>query len=123
MGSRGRDEGAGPRKVGGLLETVVSRLGLRRDLDDYRIFEAWEHVVGEQIARNAQPVRLDARRLVINVKNAVWMQELALLREDIRQRINEWMGRELVQDLFLVLGPPHDDEPAPRPALRVQRRR
>ena len=104
------------------METVVSRLGLRRDLDDYRIFEAWERVVGEQIARNAQPVRLDAKRLVINVKSAVWMQELALLREDIRQRINDWMGREVVQDLFLVLGPPHDDEPKGGP-VRAPRRR
>jgi predicted nucleic acid-binding Zn ribbon protein len=122
MGSRERDQHAGLRKLDGVLETVVSRLGLRRDLDDYRIFEAWERVVGEQIARNAQPVRLDAKRLVVNVKNAVWMQELALLREDIRRRINEWMGRELVQDLFLVLGPPHDDEgsgaPQPRPRKR-----
>jgi len=122
MGSRERQHGAGPKKLGGVLETVVSRLGLRRDLDDYRIFEAWERVVGEQIARNAQPVRLDAKRLVINVKSAVWMQELALLREDIRQRINEWMGRELVQDLFLVLGPPHDDEPKPRPSRGPQGR-
>lgn len=101
---------------------MVSRLGLRRDLDDYRIFEAWERVVGDQIARNAQPVRLDAKRLVVNVKSAVWMQELSLLREDIRRRINEWMGRELVQDLFLVLGPPHDDEPKPRPPRTPQRR-
>lgn len=122
MASHEQGRGTGPIKVGGVLETVVSRLGLRRDLDDYRIFEAWERVVGEQIARNAQPVRLDARRLVINVKSAVWMQELALLREDIRQRINEWMGREVVQDLFLVLGPPHEDETKSGPGRATRRR-
>lgn len=122
MAAREQNRGSGPKKVGGLLETVVSRLGLRRDLDDYRIFEAWERVVGEQIARNAQPVRLDAKRLVIHVKSAVWMQELALLREDIRRRINEWMGRELVQDLFLVLGPLHDDEAAPHTSRTIRRR-
>jgi len=105
-----------------MLDTVVSRLGLRRDLDDYRIFEAWERVVGAQIARNARPIRLDAKRLVINVKSAVWMQELSLLREDIRQRINDWMGRELVQDLFLVLGPSHDEE-GPAPSRQFTRRR
>jgi predicted nucleic acid-binding Zn ribbon protein len=122
MGSRERDQHAGLRKLDGVLETVVSRLGLRRDLDDYRIFEAWERVVGEQIARNAQPVRLDAKRLVVNVKNPVWMQELTLLREDIRRRINEWMGRELVQELFLVLGPPHDDAASGGPARRPRNR-
>jgi len=122
MASREQTRGCGPKRVSGVLETVVSRLGLRRDLDDYRIFEAWERVVGDQIARNAQPVRLDARRLVIHVKSAVWMQELALLRGDILRRINEWMGRELVQDLFLVLGSPHDEEPK-RSAPRAARRR
>lgn len=102
----GDGENGGPKRVGGVLAGVISRLGLRRDLDDYRIFEAWEQVVGAQIARNAQPTRLDTKRLVVTVKSAVWMQELSLLREDIRHKLNEWMGREIVSELFLVLGQP-----------------
>jgi predicted nucleic acid-binding Zn ribbon protein len=101
--------GAGPRQVGDVLSNVISRLGLRRDLDDYRIFEAWDRVVGAQIAQQAQPVRLDSRRLVVHVRSAVWLQELSLMRNDLRQRINEWMGREIVTDLFLVLGPVEDE--------------
>jgi predicted nucleic acid-binding Zn ribbon protein len=105
MAARNENDRTGPRPVGGVLTEVVARLGLRRSLDDYRIFEAWDRVVGPQIARHAQPVRLDARRLVIHVHSAVWLQELTLLRDDLRRRINEWMGRELVSELFLVLGP------------------
>jgi len=92
--------------LGGVLQGVIARLGLRRELDDYRVFEAWERIVGPQIARNARPTRLDAKRLVVSVKNAVWMQELSLLREDIRLKLNEWMGREIVSEVFLVLGAP-----------------
>ena len=109
-GSRGRDpESTGPRRLAGVLDGVVSRLGLRRDLDDYRVFEAWERVVGPQIARNAQPTRLDAKRLVVTVKSPVWMQEISLLREQIRRQLNEWMGRELVSEIFLVLGAMTDE--------------
>lgn len=109
---KGREQ-KGPKPVGRVLAEVVSRLGLRRDLDDYRIFEAWDRVVGAQIARHAQPVRLDARRLVVHVRSAVWLQELSLLRDDLRRRINDWMGRELVKELFFVLGPLGDDPAQP----------
>ena len=60
----------GPAKLGDLLGNVVSRLGLERNLDDYRIWAAWDEVVGPAVARNAQPIRLQARRLVVAVKNA-----------------------------------------------------
>jgi predicted nucleic acid-binding Zn ribbon protein len=106
-----------------VLEGVVARLGLRRDLDDYRVFEAWERIVGPQIARNAQPTRLDARRLVVTVKSAVWMQELSLLREDIRRKLNEWMGRDIVSEVFLVLGAPPEDGAASGPGAKRSRPR
>ena len=94
----------GPKKLGGILSGVVSRLGIDRNLDDYRIWQAWDEVVGPQVARNAQPVRLDRRRLVVAVRSNAWMQELSFLRHDLRDRLNRWMGREVVQDIFLVVG-------------------
>jgi len=109
-GSGSGDGGnSGPRRLSGVLDRVISRLNLRRDLDDYRVFEAWERVVGPQISRNAQPTRLDAKRLVVSVKSPVWMQEISLLREEIRRKLNEWMGREIVSEVFLVLGSANDD--------------
>jgi hypothetical protein len=112
-----------------LLTAVVARLGLERDLDDYRLWAAWDEVVGPAVARNAQPSRLDTRRLVVSVKNAMWMQELTLLRHELCRKLNAWMGREVVSEIFLVVGrvePPSDvsqqrrqvrpSSPAPRPA-------
>ena len=96
--------GRGPVSFGNVLNGVVSDLGLSRDLDDYRIWVAWDEVVGPAVARNAQPVRLDTRRLVVAVKNAMWMQELTLLRRDLCSRLNDWMGREVVSEVFLVIG-------------------
>ena len=90
--------------MGALLSNVVSRLGLERNLDDYRIWAAWDEIVGPAVARNAQPSRLDARRLVVTVKNATWMQELSLLRHELSRKLNAWMGREVVSEIFLVVG-------------------
>jgi hypothetical protein len=108
----------GPHRVADVLRDVVARLGIERDLDDYRIWTAWDEVVGPAVARNAQPVRLDKTRLVVAVKNAAWMQELSLLRHDLCKRLNGWMGREIVTEIFMVVGRVETDEPRPgaRPA-------
>jgi hypothetical protein len=91
-------------RLGDVLSGVVSRLGLERHHDDYRIWAAWDEVVGTTVARNAQPIRLDTRRLVVAVKNATWMNELSLLRHELCQRLNAWMGRPVVSEIFLVVG-------------------
>ncbi len=108
----------GPARLGTVLENVVARLGLDRNLDDYRIWQAWDEVVGPAVARNAQPVRIDSRRLVVAVRNNVWMQELSLLRDRLCERLNEWMGRNVVGEIFLVVGkiePPTRSDERVRP--------
>lgn len=102
MGSGGKKDG--PTELRTILSGVVSRLGIDRNLDDYRIWQAWDEVVGPQVARNAEPVKLDRRRLVVSVRSNGWMQELSLLRHDIRDRLNAWMGREVIGEIFLVVG-------------------
>jgi hypothetical protein len=93
-----------PTRLSALLEQTLSRFGLDRRLDDYRVWQAWDEVVGRTISRNAQPVRLDGARLVVAVKSSTWLQELSLLQRELIARLNEWMQREVVRELFFVVG-------------------
>jgi len=104
---------AGPTRLTLLLEQTLARLGLDRRLDDYRVWQAWDEVVGQTISRNAQPVRLDGDRLVVVVRTSSWLQELSLLQRELVAKINAWMGRPVVKDLFFVVGRvEHDGKPA-----------
>lgn len=87
-----------------LLEQTLARIGLDRRLDDYRVWQAWDEVVGRTISRNAQPVRLDGSRLIVTVRSSTWLQELSLLQRELVARLNEWMQREVVRELFFVVG-------------------
>lgn len=93
-----------PTRLSSLLEQTLSRFGLDRRLDDYRVWQAWDEVVGRTISRNAQPVRLDGTRLVVAVKSSAWLHELSLLQRELIARLNEWMRREVVRELFFVVG-------------------
>ena len=93
-----------PTRLSDLMDQALARLGLDRRLDDYRVWQAWDEVVGRTISRNAQPVRLDGSRLVVAVRSSTWLQELSLLQKELIFRINDWMKREVVRELFFVVG-------------------
>jgi hypothetical protein len=93
-----------PTRLSALLEQALSRFGLDRRLDDYRVWQAWDEVVGRTISRNAQPVRLDGSRLIVTVRSSTWLQELSLLQRELIVRLNEWMKREVIRELFFVVG-------------------
>ena len=110
-----------PTRLSALLEQTLARFGLDRRLDDYRVWQAWDEVVGRAISRNAQPVRLDGPRLVVTVRSSTWLQELRLLEAELVARLNEWMGREVVGELFFVIGrvEQHVPEAATRDAAKA----
>lgn len=80
--------GGAPRRLAESLDAILERLGIGRGLEDARLFESWEDVVGREIGRVSRPVRLDGDVLIVVVKSSAWMNELSLRRSEILSRIN-----------------------------------
>jgi hypothetical protein len=107
-----RSHSTRPTRLSALLEQTLARFGLDRRLDDYRVWQAWDEVVGLTISRNAQPVRLDGSRLIVTVRSSTWLQELSLLQRELVRRLNEWMKRDVVHEIFFVVGRVEQTTPA-----------
>ncbi len=65
------------------------------------VFRLWKNIVGEAIAENAKPERFDKDILFVKVKNSAWRNELRYMSEDIRRKINELVGAEIVAYIVL----------------------
>ncbi|MGH7821610.1 MAG: DUF721 domain-containing protein [Candidatus Binatia bacterium] len=87
-----------------MLSELVQRLEFRERLRDYAVWNVWDEVVGEILAARAEPVRIEDGKLVVRVATSTWMQELQFLKDEIRTRLNERLGRTVVRDIYLVLG-------------------
>jgi predicted nucleic acid-binding Zn ribbon protein len=59
------------------------------------VFGRWAEIVGEPMAAQVQPVKLDAGRLVVEVGEPAWATQVKLLTDRIRQRVHEVVGVEL----------------------------
>lgn len=81
----------------------------------HRLWDVWEEAVGADVARRAYPLELRRGRLTLAVATAPWMQQLSLLRERLRDAVNEALGTELVREVRFRLSPPEPPR-APRTA-------
>ncbi|MGF1567695.1 MAG: DciA family protein [Nodosilinea sp.] len=60
-----------------------------------QVLNHWPALVGEVVARQAAPVRLDQRILYVAVANPMWSQTLTLERLAILAKINHQLGLDL----------------------------
>jgi predicted nucleic acid-binding Zn ribbon protein len=102
---------AGPLEpVGPLLQRLLVRLGLDRRLEEHRAVEAWPEVVGPVVAAQARAVEIRAGVLFVDVASSVWMQELAVLRDSIVERLNAHLGGPRVRKIVLSIARERRDE-------------
>ena len=114
--------------IGEVLEKSLSRLDLSRRLDEYGVWPIWRDVVGEAIARNAQPEKIRNGTLFVKVSSPVWMQELQFMKEMIAEKLNHRLPGDVVKNIFFMVGrvePTTDasaekrSEPADVPAVPI----
>lgn len=85
-----------------LKEIITDLLGsadLAFNPEDALIWQVWDDVAGEAVARNARPLWVRNARLRVKVSDPIWLQELSFLEETLRNRLNERLGRKAVEKI------------------------
>jgi len=80
-----------------IMESILKDSKLPFNPDDARIWAVWDEVVGPSISKNAQPLWIKHGRLRVNVTDPIWLQELGFLKQNIKEKLNEKLGRDAVR--------------------------
>jgi predicted nucleic acid-binding Zn ribbon protein len=59
------------------------------------VFGRWEEAVGAAVARHVQPVKLDGKRLIVEVDDPAWATQLRFLEATMRTRLREVAGADV----------------------------
>ncbi len=86
------------------LGRILKSHGMQSRLHEYRVFSEWDRMVGPAIGRHARPVALRGTKLTLVVDSPAWMQQLSLMKPEIREKLNDGLGRESVREITLRLG-------------------
>ena len=88
-----------------VLEALFKEQGFEHKMVEQRIFDAWERVVGDLIARNTQPISLVKSRLTVYALSHPLVTELTFLRKRIIRKLNAEVGRAAVRELRFQMKP------------------
>ena len=89
---------------GTVLEQSLKRLDLVARLEENAVWTIWNDVVGNVIARNAQPEKIRNGTLFVKVSSPVWMQQLQFMKEMIAGKLNHRLKRDIVRNIFFMVG-------------------
>lgn len=111
---------SGPVPLKEVLEELSKKVGFKLRPVDRELSEAWRKTVGDFIAQRAQPEGIRRKVLWVLCPDPHWMNELQMLKETIKERLNALLGEGRVRDVRFKLGalPPSVTE-LPRPSPEV----
>lgn len=105
--------------TGAVLAAIVPQFAQSQRWHEYRVWEVWEDVVGEALARKVRPTKIQNGKLFVIVSNSALMQELQFAKATLRERLNKKLGTAAVRDIMFVIGRRNDR--TPQQSLPVRR--
>jgi len=91
--------GKKPQPLGTLMHELMKKLDAGSKLGEATIVSAWQDVSGQQIAQITEKVWIEKKRLFVKVSSAPWRYELHLQRREWCSRLNEKLGKRMIEEI------------------------
>jgi predicted nucleic acid-binding Zn ribbon protein len=82
-----------------ILLKFFKSAGIENRLEENLAFAYWDTVVGKEIALHTEPEKIVRGTMVVKVDNDVWRNELAFFKHEIIQKLNNKIGKKLIQEI------------------------
>ena len=93
----------GPEPLGGVLGDIVRARGWEQQLRGARLHEAWDRIVGPELATRSRPGRLQGGVLQVVVEAPRWATQLQYMTEQLVGRVVAETGLP-VREVRIVVG-------------------
>ncbi len=93
--------GGWPVRLGEILAPALERMGPKSVWTEAKLRKFWKDAVGEQVAANANVVRLRGKVLDVEVSSDSWATELTYLSPAVIEKLNAKLGDEVVTQIAI----------------------
>jgi len=83
------------------IKDYISEMNLGEKLAETSLVSSWEETVGKVISSRTSKIYVKDHILYVHLTSSVVRNELMMLRESLRNKLNEKAGKEVVKDIVL----------------------
>jgi predicted nucleic acid-binding Zn ribbon protein len=89
------------KNIGDLVKAFLRSRGLDERMEELDLADKWEELVGPMIAKHTVNIKLKNKVLELKLNSAALRHSLTFSKSDLIQRLNEALGKELIQEVVL----------------------
>jgi len=83
------------------MKDYIREMNLEGKLLEVNLINSWEAMVGKAISSRTSKVYIKDHVLYVHLSSSVARNELMMLREALREKLNEKSGKELIREIVL----------------------
>ena len=88
-------------QVGGVILQYLREYGLETPLNEHRLIQAWDKVLGPSVARYTKELRIYNQVLFATISSAALRNELMMRRTELVARLNAHVGAQVITQIVL----------------------
>jgi predicted nucleic acid-binding Zn ribbon protein len=83
------------------VNDYIKEMNLGGKLSEVAIINSWEEIVGKAISSRTTKIFIKDHVLYVHLSSSVVRNELLMLRETLREKLNNKAGSEIIKDIVL----------------------
>jgi hypothetical protein len=83
------------------VKDYITEMNLGGKLSEVAVINSWEEVVGKAISNRTTKIYVKEHILFVHLNSSVVRNELFMLRETLKEKLNEKAGSEVIKDIVL----------------------
>jgi len=83
------------------IKDYITEMNLGEKLAETSLINSWEEIVGKAISSRTSKIFVKDHVLHVHLTSSVVRNELMMLRESLRNKLNEKAGKEVIKDIIL----------------------
>jgi len=88
-------------QVGGVILQYLREMGLETPLNEHRLIQAWDTVLGPAVSRYTKELRIYNQVLFVTISSAALRNELMMRRSELVARLNAQAGAQVITQIVL----------------------
>ena len=88
-----------PQSLKTLLSDLIESKGWSDKIDEGRLPDIWDEVVGEHIAKATKVRKFENGVLFVSTDSSTWRSEIKLMAPMLIEKLNEKIGKNLIKEL------------------------